>query len=305
MIKTTFSKLTLGTAQLGLNYGITNKHGFLCQKDAFSILNHAKKDGITTFDTAPAYGEAETRLGQWIRNNSMEENNQPIIITKLPKFEPNKNSNAASFVENSINQSLETLGLQQIPLLLAHHAEDLLNPAIYDSVTSLRESGKIDSFGASVYDVEVALKLIENTDISALQIPFSIADQKFVKSGLTSEAKKKSIAIFARSIFLQGILLLSENQIPDFLRELRSPIQRLSDISALNELSCANILLRFVAYHEEITSCVVGLESISQLKTHLDSYKAGPLPSNLSAEIFDLFDEISPETQNPGRWPKR
>ncbi|RCK33554.1 aldo/keto reductase [Thalassospira xiamenensis] len=298
------SKLTLGTAQLGLPYGITNTLGLPSQESALNILNHAKKSGITTFDTAPAYGEAETRLGQWIHNFGSMEKDQPIIITKLPKFENNRNSSAANFVEKTIDQSLKTLKLQQIPLLLAHRAEDILNPAIYDSIISSKENGKIYSFGASVYDVDIAFELIEKTDISALQIPFSVADQRFVKSGLTSKARSKKITIFARSAFLQGVLLLSDTQIPEFLQELRIPVRMLNEIAAFNELSCANILLRSVAHHSEITSCVIGVESIVQLNTHITSYKKGPLPVHLSAEIFNLFNDISYETQNPGRWPK-
>lgn len=298
------SKITLGTAQLGLHYGITNKQGFLSQEDALNILNHAKIGGITTFDTAPAYGKAEERLGNWIQHYCSKEDITQIIVTKLPKFDPQKNSNAGNFVKESIHHSLKALGLKQIPLLLAHRAEDLLNSEIYDSIISAKHSGKIYEFGASVYDVEVAMEMIERTDISALQIPFSVADQKFVKSGLTAKAKKKKITIFTRSTFLQGVLLLPENQIPKFLQDLRKPVKKLNEIAALHGLSCANILLRAIAHHNDVTSCVVGVESIVQLNTHLASYNAGPLPAKLSEEIFGLFSEIRPETQNPGKWPK-
>ena len=305
LTKVSPSKITLGTAQLGLHYGITNKQGFPSQKEALNILNHAKTGGITTFDTAPAYGKAEERLGKWIQQYRSKEDSTPIIVTKLPKFDPQKNSNARNFVKESIHHSLKALGLKQIPLLLAHRGEDLLNPEICDSIIAAKHSGKICEFGASVYEVEVAMELIERTDIRALQIPFSIVDQKFVKSGVAAKAKKKKIAIFTRSTFLQGVLLLPDNQIPEFLQDLRKPVKKLREIAEFHRLSCANILLRAIAHHNDVTSCVVGVESIAQLKTHLASHNAGPLSSKLSEEIFGLFSEIRPEIQNPGKWPKR
>ena len=47
------SKITLGTAQLGMNYGITNVNGKLDYNAALKILNYAWKNGINTFNTAP------------------------------------------------------------------------------------------------------------------------------------------------------------------------------------------------------------------------------------------------------------
>ena len=56
--------LGLGTAQLGVAYGISNRSGRPSEAEASAILECALEQGIDTIDTAPAYGESEALLGR-------------------------------------------------------------------------------------------------------------------------------------------------------------------------------------------------------------------------------------------------
>ena len=58
-------RISLGTAQFGLDYGISNKSGKIEPKEVDKILSFAKKNGIKSIDTAQAYGESETVLGKY------------------------------------------------------------------------------------------------------------------------------------------------------------------------------------------------------------------------------------------------
>ena len=53
------SKLALGTAQLGMNYGLTNKSGKVNKVEAFKILENAYSNGIMVLDTASSYGSGK------------------------------------------------------------------------------------------------------------------------------------------------------------------------------------------------------------------------------------------------------
>ena len=57
--------IILGSAQFGLNYGITNKKGKVSEQELVKILELAAESGITTIDTAPAYGSSEETLGKY------------------------------------------------------------------------------------------------------------------------------------------------------------------------------------------------------------------------------------------------
>jgi diketogulonate reductase-like aldo/keto reductase len=57
-------RLTLGTANFGLAYGIANKR-MLTEKEAFAILEKAVEVGVSSVDTARGYGDAEKVLGKF------------------------------------------------------------------------------------------------------------------------------------------------------------------------------------------------------------------------------------------------
>ena len=57
-------RLALGTAQFGIEYGITNRRGKLREDEISKILSIADSRGVGGLDTAPAYGDSEALLGK-------------------------------------------------------------------------------------------------------------------------------------------------------------------------------------------------------------------------------------------------
>lgn len=76
------SKFTLGTVQLGIDYGIANKGGKPDIEKSFSILKTAEELGINAYDTSEAYGDSENVLGKYFSEKS-DKTIQPLIITKV------------------------------------------------------------------------------------------------------------------------------------------------------------------------------------------------------------------------------
>ena len=81
------NQLCIGTAQFGLNYGITNQNGIVNKNEVRKIFQIAKNNKIEFIDTAQTYNESERVIGRIIKNNNFFK-----IITKLdPKlFESSK-----------------------------------------------------------------------------------------------------------------------------------------------------------------------------------------------------------------------
>ena len=75
-----FPKIVLGTAQFGMDYGITNSEGKVKDKEISNILKLAESKGINYLDTAPAYGDAENIIGKHLLKYKTFN-----IISKLPK----------------------------------------------------------------------------------------------------------------------------------------------------------------------------------------------------------------------------
>jgi aryl-alcohol dehydrogenase-like predicted oxidoreductase len=59
------TRLILGTAQLGLDYGVNNKQGKLTDAQAFKVLDAAQDNGFYGLDTSPLYGDSERIIGKW------------------------------------------------------------------------------------------------------------------------------------------------------------------------------------------------------------------------------------------------
>ena len=78
-------QLCLGSAQFGMNYGITNEDGKVSTDELIQILHLASVSSISYIDTAKVYGDAEMRLG-----NNAPQNHNFKFITKLPSQGPAK-----------------------------------------------------------------------------------------------------------------------------------------------------------------------------------------------------------------------
>ena len=83
------NKLVLGTAQLGLNYGIANVIGKPTEKQALEIMKYAVENGINYFDTAHSYGNSEIIIGKFL-NFYKNYKNKVNIITKMPSLKEEK-----------------------------------------------------------------------------------------------------------------------------------------------------------------------------------------------------------------------
>src|SRR5688572_15820118 len=105
------NKIAIGTAQFGLNYGISNEHGQTSFGDVCEILKQAENK-LDTLDTATAYGNSETVLG-----NALQETNTHFkVITKL--------SGKEESIAETVADSLKKLGLTKLDGCLFHNFEN-------------------------------------------------------------------------------------------------------------------------------------------------------------------------------------
>ena len=98
-------KMVLGTAQFGMDYGITNVTGKPTKKEVFNILSLAWEKGVRRFDTARDYG-SEKVLGEFITGRGLQ--NEAKVLTKIPSLEGS--SDYRKTVRSSIEASLNHLG---------------------------------------------------------------------------------------------------------------------------------------------------------------------------------------------------
>ena len=198
------SKLVLGTAQLGMNYGIANTFGKQDMGSAHRILKTAYESEIRFLDTAQQYGESEQIIGTYVQNNPVH---SFMVISKLhPDLNPSDNP---ALIE-AIKRSNSTIG-KGLAGMLIHNPDWLIywDNGIGAAFRECIEMKYIKTYGVSVYspdELERALSMID--DMSIFQMPVNVLDRRFLKSGLIPMALTQGKSFFIRSVFLQGLLVM-------------------------------------------------------------------------------------------------
>ena len=285
-------RLGLGTAQFGLPYGVANHAGQIGAEDAAAILAAARVGGIDTLDTAVAYGESETRLGE-IGVMDLR------VVTKIPPIEAGV-VDAHAWVLDSIVGSLGRLGLVRCHGVLLHRAHDLAGPhgdAARSALEEAKAQGYVDKIGVSIYDPEELETLSRHLPLDLIQAPFNVLDRRLAESGWLARLKEGGTEVHTRSVFLQGLLLMSDGDRPrrfERWRPLWDGWQHWLDQHRLTPVQGA---LGFGLGHPQIDRLIVGVDSLRQLGEVLAAADgtAVPLPAGLSCEDPNLI--------NPSRWP--
>jgi aryl-alcohol dehydrogenase-like predicted oxidoreductase len=288
------SRITLGTAQLGMRYGIASS-GEPDIGRSHAVLDAAWDAGITSIDTARVYGEAEKRLGDWLTKRKTD----PFLISKLPPLDDPR----AEAVEDAFAQSTAALHVAHIDAYLCHRAADLKQSAVRTGFDKLLADKRIGGFGVSVYSPSELKAAMRIGSISFVQLPLSLANFRFAHEGAIAEAAQRGVLVFARSIYLQGILLSSPERLPSWLSPLVEPLRRLRALASETSTSVAALAFAAVDAIPGIHSIVVGAESPTQLAQSVAVWRAAPPDAPVIERALSLFEQVPAELTDPSRWP--
>ncbi len=295
------SKLTLGTVQLGMKYGIANTHGQTTAGESFAILDRAFKDGINTFDTAYAYGTAEEVLGEWITTRGIS--NDVCIISKLKPDafgETLDDVTAGEMVLEEVKKSLARLKLKKLDGYLLHSAKYLYVASVMEGLRKVKEEGFAEHVGVSIYDETEALDAVK-AGIEYIEVPYNVFDQRLDATDFFNLAKKNNVTVFARSPFLQGLLLMKPDALPPHLASARPHLEKFIDMCTRYGASPVRVALHFVDAHPGINHIVFGVDTLQQLESTL-SMLAESLPDQLFTELRESFKNVATSISNPAVW---
>jgi aryl-alcohol dehydrogenase-like predicted oxidoreductase len=256
-------KLAIGTVQFGLDYGITNQSGQVTIKEVKGILDFAKDNGIDTLDTASGYGNSEKVLGEVGVDNYQ-------IITKTISLK-----NGVDKVIDGFYQSLNDLSQKQVEGLLIHNIQDIENKqfsALFNKLNELKQQGLIKKIGFSTYTPEQVNFLLENFDFNIIQVPFNVFDTRLIQSDQLQVLKSKGVEVYARSVFLQGILL-NFNDLPKYFKTWKKQFNEYQTMVKESEMSLLEYALNFALSTQEVDKVLVGVDSKKQLEEIVHSVK--------------------------------
>lgn len=292
------SQISLGTVQLGMNYGIANNAGRPSEEKSFEMLSTALSNGITAIDTARLYGESEDVLGRFFAGYKGK---MPFITTKY-KCLLDENATYAqveSEVFSSVETSLEKLGLEKIDCLLLHNTPVngiLHGEKIAKAFTKLKEQKLVDITGFSMarFSSELGIMLELGDAFQAVQVPMNIFDLRVLKEGYLDKLIKKNIHVFVRSVFFQGLFFLdpSNMRTPE-LQSLAGPyLMKLREIANGENMSVPELAIAFIRDLGGVTSLVLGADTKEQVASNIAYINTPKISDRGWADIIEVMKDV-------------
>jgi len=305
----TSAPLVLGTAQLGMPYGIAGQNVMPSERDSVRMVNRALELGVAAIDTARAYQLSEERVGLAVSECSTA---GVTIITKLDplSFVPADAPQWAlrSAVGMSVFASCRALRLQQIPVLLLHRGfhRNEWSGTLWRHLLEFRNSGVIGKLGVSVQNPSEAISALQDPDVEHIQLPMNILDDRWSKFGAVPKMLDRTdVTIHARSIFLQGLLVQTTAQkwprkagaegeaVLQWLGKLARDFKR-KDIT--------DLLIAYVRSLHWIDGLVIGHDSIEQLETNAAYFQEPVLTQAQIDTVHETRPAISDWLLDPAQW---
>lgn len=287
------TRLALGTAQFGMQYGIVNQSGKVSRFEAGAMLQLARDASIDVIDTAIAYGDSELSLGDLGVEGFK-------IVTKIP-WAPVIPEAISDWVHNQVLDSCSRLGVRSVYAVLLHHPAQLLEPygdKLFKALQQLKEDAMTLKIGVSIYSPYELDALAHRFRFDLVQAPLNLIDQRLVSSGWLRRLYEEGIEVHTRSAFLQGLLLMPRSKIPhkfDRWENLWSSWHSWLEEYAVDSVQAG---LAYPLGFPEIDRVIVGADSLKQFQKIVDSSLKGALEN-----LPNLFSEDE-QLINPINWPK-
>ena len=262
-----FHKFSIGTAQMGMNYGILNKNKLVNDDEFKKIINYSSKFGINSLDTSPRYGDVENKIanlklsGWQISSKFLPAN---LIYSKKNKY----------FYLDSFQKTLKNLKTKKIYSVLIHKPSDLLSEKdfIFKALDEIKKTNNVKKIGLSLNTMN-DFHLIKKYPFDIIQTPLNFFDQRILQEKKVNFLKKKGIEIQVRSIFLQGLALCKTNTLPKEFRKYKKYwIQRDKYLKREN-LTNLELAINFVNQNQLIDKIILGVDNFKQFKFILNTKK--------------------------------
>lgn len=296
------SVLSLGTVQLGLNYGINNADGKPSQETANAILDCAMAKGINCLDTAAAYGDSEVVIGNWLK--TVDPAKRPFIVTKAARIPVMTLDELRSDMKTRVAESKKRLGVEQLDMLMLHHFDDYLanQENLLKVMQELKAEGDVRYIGASAYSHH-DYGVLADAGFDATQIPINIFDWGQIENGGLKKLEESGMMVFVRSVYLQGLVFQDPDNMAPGMEFARDTLVKFRALCKKYGMSPAALALAYALALPGVTSLVLGSEKVEQVEQNVQLLgEAAELTAEQMAEIRENFIDTPNRVLNPSIW---
>jgi len=292
------SQLVLGTAQLGMPYGVANQAGPPDFETAVAVIKTAWEYGIREFDTAATYGASEAVLGRALASLGISP--EARIITKL---DPGLDPHQGQALKMALERSLERLQVASLYGLLLHREAwlDDLNDDVANILREFVRLGLVHHLGASLYSPARAQQALASDLFEVIQVPANILDRRFADAGVFQAAEDSGKQVYIRSVFLQGLLLMRPEDLPANLAFAKPTLRRIDTLCLQYNYTRQKMALRYIKGAYPQAKIIFGAETPAQVEQNLHIWE----DDSLSCLPRNTVDSLAIEDEriiNPSLW---
>lgn len=296
-------ELCLGTVQFGMDYGILNQRKPPLS-DALAWMDYATQNGITAIDTARAYGNAEEIVGEFLKKKTLPR--EKLVIST--KFKPNLLNDVSAkqyelVIEKELKSQLKILHTDYVDAYIFHSARYAFDESKLSAIYRMKEKGLAKRVGVSVYEPEEALVCFKSPYVDFIQAPYSVFDHRMKDSGVLDSEKRGECIVDTRSAFIQGLIVLDEEQVPKYLEEAKPIVRKIKLLCEESGVSRVHLAIQYVKREQNISHLVFGVDSLEQLKEDIRFFNES-LPEDLLESIGKEFEGLKANIVMPSLWKK-
>ncbi len=272
--------LCFGTTSLG---DMPDTYGYGVDEERARKALHAIFDGPVNFlDTSNNYGfgRSEQRVGDALR----ERGGLPdgfVLSTKADR-DMETGRFDGDRVRRSVEESLDRLGLDRIPLLHLHdpeYASDLddvtRTGGALDTLFQLKDEGIAQAVGLAMGRLDLMSALLRDRPFDALisHNRFSLLNRS--ADELFNDAYARGIAILNAAPYAGGVLAKGSSDMPRITYQPASaedlePVRAVEAICSRHGVACGAVALQFSMRDPRITSTLVGVSKAERVEQTLE-----------------------------------
>ncbi len=206
-------------------------------------------------------------------------------------------------MDKALEESLDFLNVSKISCLMLHREEmlDFWTKGLADILKNFTFSGRVEKIGVSVYTPEKALEALNIKGIDAVQVPANILDRRFEKAGVFKIAIQKNKQIFIRSVFLQGLILMNQEQLSDDMKFAQKTLEQLNGLVKEFSVDRNHLALGYVKNKYPEAKIIFGAETPIQIKENFDIWQKS-ISVDLVNRIESIFRNVDEKILNPVLW---
>ena len=206
-------------------------------------------------------------------------------------------------IREHIVNSLKVLGTDYLDAYMLHSARYAHRPDILQALYEMKKEGLAKKVGVSIYEPDEAKACFESPFADFIQLPYSVFDHRMKDAGVFDPEASKGVEIHTRSAFIQGLILLDAEQVPEFLSPAKPIVRKIKKICDESNLSRVALALAYVKEQTVPTHLVFGVDNLEQLKQDISFFNAD-IPKDVLKQLEHEFSGIAADIVMPSLWKR-